>query len=488
MPFLSDSTSSSSAPEATLRRAAREEEDFVPPSIAAAALKQLQRQSSLDMVPVSPELDKDLSAEELASVRLFRAATPSVVNIANLVSIRGQGYNSMDAMRVPQGTGSGFVWNREGVLVTNYHVVRGAEEIKVALIDSSVWSARFIAGDPDKDVAVLQLLAPEEVLRALKPVALGSSANLQVGQKTYALGNPFGLDHSMSTGIISGLGRELASPNAGSYSSRGTTLRGIIQTDAAINPGNSGGVLLDSKGRLIGINTAIADPTGKGASSGVGFAIPIGKGGLRKSFFFSTFFLLFLSDILFSLFLSLPFFLSSLRQKTDTVRGLVEQILTYGKIVRPVLGVSFFVFIFFLRERCGEGKPQEKNTHFLLPLSLSLACALRPSHSTTQISIAPPQTLRQIGETGVLILDVPSGTPAAAAGIRGTSRDDRGRLVLGDIITSLDDKEVKTQRDLFEALDERRPGDKVRIGVTRDGKKGVKVDVVLGGREIGRDE
>ena len=112
-------------------------------------------------------------------------------------------------------------------------------------------------------------------------------AGLQVGQKTYALGNPFGLDHSMSTGIISGLGRELASPNEGSYASRGTTLRGIIQTDAAINPGNSGGVLLDSKGRLIGINTAIADPSGRGGSVGVGFAIPIGEKDL--TFFFSWF-------------------------------------------------------------------------------------------------------------------------------------------------------------------------------------------------------
>lgn len=185
------------------------------------------------MVPPSPELDRDLSADELAAVRLFRAATPSVVNIANLVSVRGQGYGSMDAMRVPQGTGSGFVWNKSGILVTNYHVVRGADEIKVALIDSSVWSAKFIAGDPDKDVAVLQLLAPKEVVSALKPVTIGSSAGLQVGQKTYALGNPFGLDHSMSTGIISGLGRELASPGY-----RGTSIRGIIQTDAAINPGN----------------------------------------------------------------------------------------------------------------------------------------------------------------------------------------------------------------------------------------------------------
>ena len=135
---------------------------------------------------------------------------------------------------------------------------------------------------------------------------------------------------------------------------------------------------------------------------------------------------------------------------------------------------------FFFRER------EEKNKNSLFsPLFFPIK---KPSPLSLQISIAPPQTLRQIGETGVLILDVPPGTPAAAAGIRGTSRDDRGRLVLGDIITSLDGKEVKTQRDLFNALDERRPGDKVRVGLTRDGRKGVEVEVVLGGREIGRDE
>jgi len=288
-PFAVSSPPTENVTTASAAAAAAEETSPPPPpSVSAAALEQLQRHpSSLDMVPPSPELDRDLSAEDLASVRLFRGATPSVVNIANLVSVGGRGYGSMDATRVPRGTGSGFIWNRDGIVVTNYHVVRGAEEIKVALIDSSVWSARFLAGDPDKDVAVLRLLAPPEVVRALKPVTLGSSAGLQVGQKTYALGNPFGLDHSMSTGIISGLGRELASPNEGSYASRGTTLRGIIQTDAAINPGNSGGVLLDSKGRLIGINTAIADPSGRGGSVGVGFAIPIGEKDL--TFFFSWF-------------------------------------------------------------------------------------------------------------------------------------------------------------------------------------------------------
>lgn len=164
--------------------------------------------------------------------------------------------------------------------------------------------------------------------------------------------------------------------------------------------GNSGGVLLDSKGHLIGINTAIADPTGRGSSSGVGFAIPI-----------------------------------------DTVRGLVEQILTYGRVVRPVLGVT----------------------------------------------IAPPQTVRQLGEEGVLILDVPAGTPAATAGLRGTFRDESGRLVLGDIIIRIDGRTVATQRDLFEVLDERRPGDEVEVTVNRSGRK-VAVGVTLGGRERGRGE
>jgi hypothetical protein len=128
------------------------------------------------------------------------------------------------------------------------------------------------AGDPAKDVAVLQLEAPAEVLANLKPVSVGASSSLVVGQKVFAIGNPFGLDHSLSSGIISGLNRELNTGYGGS------SLRNVIQCDAAINPGNSGGPLLDSRGRLIGINTAIADPTGKGASSGIGFALPIDTG------------------------------------------------------------------------------------------------------------------------------------------------------------------------------------------------------------------
>ena len=196
-------------------------------------------------------------------------------------------------------------------------------------------------------------------------------------------------------GVISGLNRELPTADP-----RGVPIRGVVQVSAVIAPGSSGGVALDSKGRVIGINTAIADPSGKGVSSGTGFAIPI-----------------------------------------DTARGLVEQIVTYGKVVRPVLGVT----------------------------------------------VAPPQILRQLGEDGVLVLDVPAGTPAAAAGVRGTTRDAAGRLVLGDVIVSIDGKAIGRQADLFEALDARRPGDRVRVGVLRGGAA-VEVGVTLGGRELVKGE
>jgi S1-C subfamily serine protease len=338
--------------------------------------------------------DRDLDPAELATVRVFRLATPSVVNVANLAAFR-TGYGSADVAVAPQGTGSGFIWDKEGHIVTNFHVIRGAAAIKVALIDASVYDAVLIAGDPAKDVAVLQLQAPKAVLAQLKPVTLGSSANLQVGQRVYAIGNPYGLDHTLTEGVISGLNRELPTPDP-----RGVPIRGVVQVSAVIAPGSSGGVALDSKGRVVGINTAIADPSGKGVSSGTGFAIPI-----------------------------------------DTARGLVEQILLYGKVVRPVLGVS----------------------------------------------VAPPQILKQLGESGVLVLDVPAGTPAAAAGIRGTTRDAAGRLDMGDIIVSLDGKAVARQGDLFEALDARRPGDAVRVGILRGGKS-LEVSVTLGGRELVKGE
>jgi len=170
---------------------------------------------------------------------------------------------SMDVMQVPSGTGTGFLWDDRGHVVTNFHVIQGASAARVTLADQSQWEAKLVGSFPDRDLAVLRIGAPRE---KLKPVAIGSSRDLQVGQKVYAIGNPFGLDQTLTTGIISALNREIDAAND-------RKIRGVIQTDAAINPGNSGGPLLDSAGRLIGVNTAIYSPSG--ASAGIGFAIPV---------------------------------------------------------------------------------------------------------------------------------------------------------------------------------------------------------------------
>lgn len=203
----------------------------------------------------------DLSDAERTTMEVFRNAAPSVVFITN-VAVRWDPFRR-NAMQRPQGTGSGFVWDDRGHVVTNFHVVANADAARVTLSDQSVWDARLVGAYPDKDIAVLRIDAPAETLT---PLPIGTSTDLVVGQHTFAIGNPFGLDHTLSTGVISGLGREIMS--AGNR-----PIQGVIQTDAAINPGNSGGPLLDSAGRLIGMNTAIFSPSG--TSAGVGFAVPV---------------------------------------------------------------------------------------------------------------------------------------------------------------------------------------------------------------------
>jgi len=190
-------------------------------------------------------------------------------------------------MEVPQGSGSGFVWNKQGHIVTNFHVIYGANSIKVTLGDRSEYKAAVIGVDPDHDLAVLQIQAPADVLW---PVTVGTSQDLRVGQKVLAIGNPFGLDHTLTTGVVSALGRTIKS-----LSNR--TIEGVIQTDAAINPGNSGGPLLDGSGRVIGVNTQIVSPSG--AFAGIGFAVPV-----------------------------------------DTVNRIVPELIKHGKMIRPGLGVS----------------------------------------------------------------------------------------------------------------------------------------------------
>ena len=203
-----------------------------------------------------------LSEDERNNIDVFKAVSPSTVNITTLQATRG-GFFSRDVMQVPSGTGTGFVWDDRGHVVTNFHVIQAGDAARVTLADQSSWRAALVGAFPDQDIAVLRIDAPRD---KLKPIQIGTSKDLQVGQKVYAIGNPFGLDQTLTTGIVSALEREIESVTR-------RPIRGVIQTDAAINPGNSGGPLLDSAGRLIGVNTAIYSPSG--ASAGIGFAIPV---------------------------------------------------------------------------------------------------------------------------------------------------------------------------------------------------------------------
>jgi S1-C subfamily serine protease len=194
---------------------------------------------------------------------------------------------NLNVQEVPEGTGSGFVWDKGGHVVTNFHVIRKAETAHVTLADHTTWRASLVGAAPDKDLAVLHIDTPAD---KLVPILVGQSSDLQVGQMAYAIGNPFGLDLTLTTGVISALGRQIKSVTERS-------IKNVIQTDAAINPGNSGGPLLDSAGRLIGVNTAIYSPSG--SSAGIGFAIPV-----------------------------------------DEVNRVVPQLIKNGKLQRPGLGVQ----------------------------------------------------------------------------------------------------------------------------------------------------
>jgi S1-C subfamily serine protease len=227
----------------------------------------------------------DLLPEEKSTIALFKQASPSVVNITSLGIQRD--LFTLNQYQIPQGTGSGFIWDASGNVITNFHVIQNADAAQVTLADQSNWKARVVGVAPDKDLAVLKIDAPTNKLH---PIPIGTSKDLQVGQNAFAIGNPFGLDQTLTTGVISALNREIESVTR-------RPIQGVIQSDAAINPGNSGGPLLDSAGRLIGVNTAIYSPSG--TSAGIGFAIPV-----------------------------------------DTVNRVVTELIRSGKITRPGLGIQ----------------------------------------------------------------------------------------------------------------------------------------------------
>jgi S1-C subfamily serine protease len=233
--------------------------------------------------PVTPR--GALAADEKATIRLFENSRNSVVYITTRAQV--QDFWSRDIFSVPRGTGSGFIWDEAGHVVTNYHVIENASSATVRLANGKDYPATLVGVSQLHDIAVLKIKVSTKLS---PPLPIGTSRDLRVGQSVYAIGNPFGLDWTLTNGIVSALDRSLTEQN-------GTTVEHLIQTNAAINPGNSGGPLFDSAGRLIGINTAIYSPSG--ANAGIGFAVPV-----------------------------------------DTVNRVVPQLIRDGKYTRPALGIG----------------------------------------------------------------------------------------------------------------------------------------------------
>jgi S1-C subfamily serine protease len=278
---------------------------------------------------------------------------------------------TLDISEIPQGTGSGFVWDQDGHIVTNFHVVQSGDRASVTLNDNSTYPATIVGTAPDKDIAVLHIDAPPQ---KLLPLPIGQSAGLRVGQSVLAIGNPFGLDQTLTTGVVSGLGREIKSVTQRS-------IFDVIQTDASINPGNSGGPLLDSAGRLIGMNTAIYSPSG--ANAGIGFAVPV-----------------------------------------DAINTIVPQLLKYGKLIRPGLGID--------------------------TLADNLAM--------------------QNGLDGVVVFGTRPGGAAEAAGITGVHQTPQGPA-LGDVIVKVDTTDIHKSSDLYRVLDAHKVGDTLEVTLENQSKR-----------------
>lgn len=319
-----------------------------------------------------------LSPDEQNNIDVFRQAAPSTVYITSKERRRNR--FTLNVFEIPVGSGSGFIWDKTGIIVTNAHVVEGASSINVSLHNGTVFPAKILGMAPDKDLAVLKIdVGAQKII----PLPVGNSDRLVVGRKVLAIGNPFGLDATLTQGIISALGREIKSPT-------GRKIKGVIQTDAAINPGNSGGPLLDSTGSLVGVNTAIIGPGG--GSAGIGFAIPV-----------------------------------------NTVRKVVPELIRHGRLMRPVLGIS-----------------------------------------VVDDSIAQRWRLK-----GVVVLSVEKGTGAAKSGLKGLSRDRRGRIILGDVIISIGKKKVSNTDDLLSTMELHKPGDVVTV-ITHYKERTRKLKVRLG--------
>jgi S1-C subfamily serine protease len=301
-----------------------------------------------------------------------------------------------DTSQDREATGSGFVLDSDGRILTNAHVVNGATSVSVTFGDKTVRDAEIVGKDESTDLALLKV-DPKGL--DLRPMSLGDSKTVQVGDPTIAIGNPFGFDRTLTTGVVSALQRQITAPD-------GYTIENVIQTDAAINPGNSGGPLIDAGGRVIGINSQIATGGGGNGSVGIGFAVPI-----------------------------------------DTAKDVVKQLAEHGRVERPWLGLQY------------------------LPVDSTLTALKVPAKS------------------GLLVQEVLENGPAADAGIRAGDNvvDVNGSQVAlgGDVITKIDDREMRTSDDVRQVLADHKPGDTVHVVLVRDGDTR-EIEVTLGNRPAGK--
>ena len=331
------------------------------------------------VLSVSPALASEckLLPDECNTIEVFERTSTSVVYIESL-AVRRRIF-SMDVFEVPQGTGSGFVWDKQGHIVTNFHVIQGSSAFKVTLHNQRTFDAKLVGVEESKDLAVLKI-NPDGL--NLVPVVQGDSAKIRVGQKILSIGNPFGLDNTLTTGVVSALGREIKARNE-------RTIKDVIQMDAAINPGNSGGPLLNSAGQVIGVNTAIISPSG--VSAGIGFAVPM-----------------------------------------NTVHRVVPQLIQYGKVIRPGLGVE----------------------------------------------VVSDAVARRYGIKGVIIAKVFHHTSAKRKGLKGLSLNRNGEVRFGDVIVGIDGQKVVSADQFGHILENYKVGDRVPIKVSRDGVER-EIDITL---------
>ena len=340
--------------------------------VGARTEKTLNASKSIESIT-----DPSVATDEQNNREIYTAMSPGVVNITSTVYVQDW-FNAYPK----QGTGSGSILDREGHILTNFHVIQEADKLEVSLSNKHNYQAKVIGFDPDNDLAVIKIDAPAS---ELSTIPLGESKDVFVGQKVLAIGNPFGFDHTLTTGIVSGLSRPIRSE----FTQR--LIEGVIQTDAAINPGNSGGPLLNSKGQMIGINTMIFSPTG--SSVGIGFAVPV-----------------------------------------ETAKLVIDDILKYGRVRKPKLGIS------------------------PIPLSARLS-----------------EVLQLPVKEGMLIAEVVPGGSADKAGIRGATQQVQiGRYLIpvgGDIIISADNQPIRSNDDLDRALKGKNIGDKIQVEIMRGSRK-----------------